>query len=196
MKVPELKMFACLAFVMPVFFSVMWIMSATIDGQWTFGVNSLSDMGISENAVSAFLFNFACIFTGLFGAVIGFGSVAYGKRTIKAGGILYIISMIFLSFVGVFTLHSSLHFFVASTYGVFFALSVVVSSVSDWKLSWYFYFDAVFIVAGLIIVFTQVFAMWEAIMVIAAMVWTLVIGYKMIKREETLYSEDPSFRIL
>ena len=195
MKVPELKMFAYLAFIMPVFFSIMWIMSATIDGHWTFGVNSLSDMGISENSVSAFLFNFACIFTGLFGAVIGLGSVFYGRKTIKAGGILYVISMLFLSMVGVFTLHSPLHFYVASSYGVFFALSVVVSSISDWKLSWYFYFDLVFIIGGLIVVFTQVFALWEAVMVIAAMVWTLVIGYKMIIREETLYSEEPSVKL-
>ena len=196
MKVPELKVFAYLAFIMPVFFAVMWIMSATIDGHWTFGVNSLSDMGISDNAVSAFLFNFACIFTGLFGAVIGFGSVAYGRRTIKTAGILYIISMLFLSLVGVFTLHSPLHFFVASSYGVFITLSLLVTSVSDWKLSWYFYLDLVIIVGGLIVVLTQEFAVWEAIMVIAALIWTLVIGYKMIIREETLYSEEPSFKIL
>ena len=192
MKIPELKVFAYLAFAMPVFFAVMWILSATIDGKWTFGVNSLSDMGISENAVSAFLFNFACIVTGLFGAAIGFGSFAYGKKTIRAGGVLYIIAMLFLSLVGVFTLPHTMHYIVASSFGVFLAISVVVSTVSDWKLSWYFYFDAVFIVAGSIIVATQVFAVWEALMVIASMIWTAVIGYKMIIRDDALYSEEPS----
>ena len=192
MKIPELKVFAYLAFIMPAFFAVMWIVSATIDGKWAFGVNSLSDMGISENAVSAFLFNFGCIVTGLFGAIIGLGSFIYGRKTVRAGGALYIISMVFLSFVGVFTLHSSLHEFVASSFGVFFALSIVTSSISDWKLSWYFYFDVAFMVIGIIIITTQVFEVWEPLLVIASMIWTLVIGYKMIRHEETLYSNGPA----
>ena len=195
MNVPGLKMFAYLAFIMPLFFFVIWILSATIDGEWAFGVNSLSDMGISENAVSAFLFNFGCITTGIFGAIIGFGMFAYGKRTIKYGGMLYIISMIFLAFVGVFTLPQTMHYVVASSYGAFFALSVVVSTPSDWKVSWYLYFDIVFIVAGIIIVSTQVFAVWEAVMVIAACIWTFVLGYKML-RENTLFSDGPNLKIV
>lgn len=192
MRVPPLRTTAYLAFIMPVFFSLMWIMSATIDGKWAFGVNSLSDMGISENAVSAFLFNFGCIMTGIFGSMIGFGMYTYGKKTVSVGGLFYIISMIFLALVGVFTLNIfPMHFTVASTFGVMFAVSVVTISVSDWKLSWYFYFDIIFMVAGTIVIVTQPFAVWEAIAVIGAMVWTVIIGYKMMKREEQLYGETP-----
>ena len=195
MKVPGLRFFITLTIVMPIFFSIMWILSASIDGKWAFGVNSLSDMGISENAISAFLFNFGCIVTGLFGSFIGFGMFAYGKRTMKYAGILYIISMIFLAFVGVFTLPQRMHYIVASSYGIFFALSVVVATPSDWKLSWYLYFDIIFIIFGLIIVGTQTFPVWEAVMVIAAMVWTVVLGYKMFK-EDALFSDEPNLRIV
>lgn len=195
MKVPGPKFFIYLTVIMPIFFSIMWILSASIDGKWTFGVNSLSDMGISENAVSAFLFNFGCIITGLFGSFIGFGMFAYGKRTIKYAGILYTISMIFLAFVGVFTLPQTMHFVVASSYGIFFALAAAVTTPSDWKVSWYLYFDIVFIVIGLIMVSTQPFPVWEAVMVIAAMVWTVVFGYKMSK-EYILFSEEPDLKIM
>ena len=192
MKTPGLRFFAYLAFIMPLFFAVMWILSATTDGEWAFGVKSLSDMGISENPLSAFLFNFACIFTGLSGTVIGFGSFAYGKRTMRIGGVLYMISMVFLAMVGVFTLPQTMHYIVASSFGIIFALSVLVSSVSDWKCSWFFYFDIAFIIAGAIIVGTQPFPVWEAIMVIGAMLWTAVLGYKMLIRVDELFSDVPA----
>ena len=195
MEIPKLKVFAYLAFIMPAFFTIMWILSATIDGSWTFGINSLSDMGISENPTSAFLFNFGCMVTGILGVLIGFGMFAYGKRTNKAGGLLYIVSMVFLALVGVFTLPQTMHYVVATSYGLFFGISVVVSSVSDWKLSWYPYFDLVYIVFSVIVVSTQVFEMWEPIMVIAAMVWTVIIGYKMI-REESLFNEEPDLGLV
>ncbi len=195
MEIPKVKVFAYLAFIMPIFFSTMWILSATMDGRWTFGVNSLSDMGISENATSAFLFNFGCIFTGIFGAMIGFGMFAYGRRTNKASGLLYIVSMIFLALVGVFTLPQTMHYVVATSYGLFFGLSVLVSSVSDWRLSWYPYFDIVYIVFSIIVVGTQVFEMWEPIMVIAAMFWTVITGYKMM-HEKGLYDEEPNLRLV
>lgn len=196
MKMPELKVFEYLAFIMPVFFAVMWILSATIEGKWTFGVNSLSDMGVSENAVSAFLFNFGCIAAGLGGFVIGIGTYAYGKRTLKIGGLIAALSFIFLSLVGVFTLNTfSMHSFVASTFGVLLFISMVLSSVSDFRVSWYLYFDIPFIIAVAIIVLTQPFAVWEAITVIGAMVWILMLGYKMHIRDDRLFGDEPNLRV-
>ena len=192
MKIPELRTFAYLAFAMPLFFAVMWILSATIDGEWTFGVNSLSDMGISDDPLSAFLFNFGCIATGFFGMIIGLGMFAYGKRTVRAGGILYTISTFFLALIGVFTLPQTMHYVVASTAGLVFSMSVVVTSPSDWKVSWYLYFDIVFMITSLIVMFTQIFVIWEPIMVIASMIWTASIGYRMLIHDSELYGEEPN----
>lgn len=196
MKMPELKVFEYLAFVMPVFFAVMWILSATIDGKWTFGVNSLSDMGISENAISAFLFNFGCIVTGLGGFVINMGAFAYGKKMLKIGSLIAAASFIFLSLVGVFTLNIfSAHRFVASTFGVLLFISIVVSSVSDFKVSWYLYFDIPFIIAIAVIVLTQPFAVWEAITVIGAMIWIMMLGFKMHIHDDRLFGDEPRLRV-
>ena len=196
MKMPELKVFEYLAYIMPVFFAVMWVLSATIDGKWTFGVNSLSDMGISENAVSASLFNFGCVVAGLGGFVIEIGAFAYGKRTLKIGSLIAAMSFIFLSLVGVFTLNIfSIHSFVASTFGVLLFISIVVSSVSDFKVSWYLYFDIPFIIAIATVVLTQPFEVWEAITVIGALIWILVLGYKMHVHDDRIFSDEPKLKV-
>lgn len=192
MRSPPLKMFGYVALAAPVFFAIMWISSAATDGAWQFGVLSLSDMGISKNPLSAFLFNFGCIATGICGVFIGFGMFAYGKRTLKAGGIIYMAGMFFLSLVGVFTLDNyPAHEFVASTFGMVSSVAVLVSSVGDWRLSWYIYADVFLIVFSTMQVITQPFAVWEAFITIAAMIWIFIMGIKMLRHEEALFMDAP-----
>lgn len=189
MKIPELKVFGYLAVVVPLLFIVLWILSATIDGSWQFGVNSLSDMGISDNAVSAFLFNFGCMITGILGMIFGAGMIAYGKRTLKVGGVMYIIGMVFLSLVGVFTLDNyDMHRFVATTFSAVSGLAIVVCSVSDWKVSWYLYVDVVLIGFSIIVFMTTHFEMWEPLITIASMIWVFIQGIKMLRKEEELFN--------
>ena len=96
MRFPGLRIIGYIAIAAPLLFVTLWISSATIDGSWQFGVNSLSDMGISDNAVSAFLFNFGCMVTGILGMIAGAGMIVYGKKTLKVGGGMYIIGMLFM----------------------------------------------------------------------------------------------------
>ncbi len=192
MRIPPLKVFGYVALAAPVFFAVMWIASATTDGAWQFGVLSLSDMGISKNPLSAFLFNFGCIATGICGMFIGFGMFTYGKKTLKTGGIIYMAGMFFLSLVGVFTLDNyQAHEFVASTFGLVASAAVLVSSVSDWRLSWYIYADVFLIVFSAIQVIAQPFAVWEAFITITAMIWIFIMGIKMLKHESVLFTDTP-----
>jgi hypothetical membrane protein len=196
MKFPELRCIIPLTVIMPIFFATMWILSATIDGKWTFGVNSLSDMGISENAVCAFLFNFGCVVAGLGGFVISLATFAYGKKTLRFGGIVAAVSFLFLSLVGVFTLNTfEAHSFVASTFGVLLFISIVLSSVSDYKVSWYLYFDIPFIVTVAAVVLTQPFPLWEAITVIGSLIWIMVLGYKMHVHDDRLFGDEPRLRL-
>jgi len=189
MRFPELRIIGYIAIAAPLLFVTLWISSATIDGSWQFGVNSLSDMGISDNAVSAFLFNFGCMITGILGMVAGAGMVVYGKRTLRAGGAMYIIGMLFLSLVGVFTLDNyDMHRFVATTFSVMSGLAIVVSSVSDWKVSWYLYADIVLIGFSVVVFVTTQFEMWEPLITIASMIWALILGIKILRNEERLFN--------
>ena len=196
MEFPELRRIIPLTVIMPIFFATIWILSATIDGRWTFGVNSLSDMGVSENALSAFLFNFGCIVAGLGGFVISIATFAYGKGTLRVGGAVAAAGFFFLSLVGVFTLDIyPIHSFVASTFGVLLFVSIVVSSISDYRISWYLYFDIPFIIVMIVIVLTQPFAVWEALTVIGAMMWILVLGYKMCVKNDELFGDEPVLKV-
>ena len=192
MKIPKLRIFGYIAMAAPLLFVVLWILSASIDGSWRFGVNSLSDMGISDNAVSAFLFNFGCMITGILGMIVGFGMIMYGRRTLKAGGAIYIVGMLFLSLVGVFTLDNySKHYFVASTFSIVSGLGVLVSSFSDWKVSWYLYADIILIAFAAIVIMTTPFETWEPLATIASMIWVFIMGTKMIRNEEKLFTDEP-----
>ena len=195
MRIPELRIFGYVATVVPLLFTLLWILSASIDGSWKFGVNSLSDMGISDNAVSAFLFNFGCIATGISGIMgmfVGFGLFEYGRRTLKVGGIIYIIGMLFLSLVGVFTLDNfNMHFIVATTFSVAGGIGIVVSSISDWKVSWYLYADVFLIATAVIFALTTQFEMWEPVATIASITWVFITGIKMLRNEERLFTDRP-----
>ena len=192
MRFPELKMFGYIAMAAPVLFVVVWMMSATFDGSWRFGVNSLSDLGISDNAVSAFLFNFGCMTTGILGMIVGFGLFEYGRRTLKVGGVIYIIGMLFLSLVGVFTLDTyDAHYFVASTFSLIIGVGVFVSSLSDWKVSWYLYADVVLMAFTAIIVLVTPFETWEPVATITSMIWIFIMGIKMLRNEEELFTGTP-----
>ena len=192
MRFPELRIIGYIAIVAPLLFVTLWISSATIDGSWQFGVNSLSDMGISDNAVSAFLFNFGCMITGVLGMIVGAGLIVYGKRTLKVGGAVYIIGMLFLSLVGVFTLDNyDMHRFVATSFSVASGLAIVISSVSDWKVSWYLYTDITVIGFSITAFMVTHFEMWEPLITIASMIWVLILGIKILRKEEELFNITP-----
>ena len=71
------------------------------------------------------------------------------------------------------------------------SVAVLVSSVGDWRLSWYIYADVFLIVFSTMQVITQPFAVWEAFITIAAMIWVFIMGIKMLRHEEALFMDAP-----
>ena len=192
MKVPPLRFFSYIALVMPFVFVALWIASALVDGEWRFGYNSLSEMGISDDTVGAFLFNFACIISGISGIVFGFGIFAYGKSVIRLGGALFTISHLFLSLVGVFNLNfGDVHYFVASTFGLVLGISYVFLSLKDWGHWLYLIVDIVFITVCVVFTVDTPFTVWEPALIISAMVWIFIIGVKMYREEESMFGDTP-----
>ena len=194
MEFPELRYFGYTAIAASLIFPVMWIISATTDGSWTFGVDTLSDMGISDNPFSAFMFNFGCILMGLLGIAVGSAAFVYGKRTIRYGSLLYMFSMLSLFFVGVFTLNTDMHYVVATSFFVVCGMSVVVISISDFKISWYLYPDIVLIAVMVITIMTLEFEVWEPIYTICSLIWTFTFGIKMIEGDERLFRDTSPTR--
>ena len=194
MEFPELKFFGYTAIAASLIFPMMWFISATTDGSWTFCVNTLSDMGISDNAFSAFMFNSGCMIMGVLGMAVGLATFIYGKRTVRYGSLLYMLSMLSLFFVGVFTLHTDMHYVVATLFFLVCGISIIVISISDYKVSWYLYTDIVLIAVMAITMMTLEFAVWEPIYTICSLIWTFTFGIKMVVGDERLFSDVPQTR--
>lgn len=179
-KILPLKIPAALAIFIPPLFAVLWIASATIDGKWVFGVDSLSRMGISENVLSAALFNYGCIGTGAMGMVVGMGMAIHQDGFRRLKGVFYTAGMFFLMLVGVFPMSlGSIHYIVASIFGLCCLCALVCSMIANWGLGKYTEINGVLVVVSLILIATQPFALWEAILVIISLFWTMSQGLSM-----------------
>ncbi|AGI47695.1 Protein of unknown function (DUF998) [Thermoplasmatales archaeon BRNA1] len=164
----------------PIVFSVLWVLSATIDGDWTFGEDSLSRMGISENRIAAALFNGGCVFVGAMGFIVGIGIMSGKDPLSKPEGIAYSAGMVFLMLVGVFPMDlGTIHNTVATTFGVFVFIAILLASAVDYRNRDHPEIDVIVLAFTVIMLATQRFEVWEPLLVIATMVWTAVLGLKM-----------------
>ena len=178
-KILTARILTLLAVALPVFFAVMWVSSASTDGLWRFGEESLSRLGVSEDQVAAALFNGGCISAGTMGIILGLGTAANRKDFGFAAGIAYAAGMFFLVLVGVLPLTAGrIHYIVASFFGILMMISLILTAINDHRRRMHPEAEILFIVISLVLIATQRFAMWEALLVIIVMVWTALQGVK------------------
>ena len=156
------------------FFPAMWAIAAKLDGEWSFGHNSLSDMGVSSNPVTAIMFNVACIVTG---ALIMLYFYALAKKDDGggvAGAYIASISGFFLAMVGVFNLNTgAFHYFFATTFGLLTTTGVVFYTMRDInrRRGPQSVLTFTLLVIGLFVTLNYVFEIWEPIVVILGLIW-------------------------
>lgn len=166
-------------------FIIAWVCAASIDTAWQFGVNTLSEFGISDTDAKYF-FNYGCMITGAFVALFGFGQTVNAKNGgYSAGGIFFVIGGVLLALIGVVTMdvgNGNLHNYVAISAALFLFLGMIAVCAGNWKADRK-------IVAGITIVFAFVLvamavcydtAKLEAYGIILAMVWFLIESARMI----------------
>ncbi len=162
----------------------LWIASAIVDGNWVYGEKSLSDLGISENAIAAVLFNLACIFSGAMGMVHGHGWFYNCTGKCKIGGIFLALSGLFLALIGIFTLNAGfIHNLISFIMGVFACLAIAVGFVNDLlnKRIWYMAFTLTIAIIFLVSITCLDFNHNEPIIVSCSLLWIPVNGYKVSK---------------
>ena len=128
--------FAVIGLAAALLFAAVWIAAALLDPSWEFGVNTLSDMGVSDVQATAYLFNYGCIATGVLIVVYGLGKSKQDGRLGRASGYLVAAAGLFLALVGVFDKgfgDGTMHLAVAYPFFAFLALGVLVSIPCDWK---------------------------------------------------------------
>ena len=103
------------------------------DGNWTFNINTLSDLGISEDDFARMVFTVTCIIGGIFTAFFGFGKYMMKHGLDSASGFLLVLAGVLLIAVGLFNKETSVHIPVAMGYFLMMTAAIIVSLVADYR---------------------------------------------------------------
>ncbi len=179
------RTFALVGILAAILFAAIWIIAAHEDPSWTLGTNTLSDMGISDVEVTANLFNYGCVVSGLLLAVFGIGKATCETGANRTGGMLLIAAAMFFVCVGFVTKdvgNGNPHLLVAYLFFLFLVLGIVASTVGDWMEGR----GLTASVSSILIVFClgvsigSTLAMTEAVVVACALLWTILQGAKLL----------------
>ena len=100
---------------------------------WEFNVNTLSDLGISEDGFTASLFNWTCIIGGILMIIFGVGKALVKKDLDMVSAIFVAVAGLFLINVGIFTKGDNMHLFMAYTFFTLCIIGMFISGISDWN---------------------------------------------------------------
>lgn len=158
-------------------FCVLWMIAVFADPSWTFGENTISDLGISESETAKVAITIGCIITGAVMALFGIGKVWNGKSAIAAAGVFICMAGIFLALVGVFNKDvGDIHKFIAYLFFICATLGIVIGAIGDYKIG-----NSLFAATagGLVVIaFASYFILscagWEVISVICILAWFVI----------------------
>jgi hypothetical membrane protein len=166
-------------------FIFVWLSASSIDASWQFGVNTLSEFGVSKTD-ARYYFNFGCMITGALVIIFGYGRAKYANN---AGhvvcGILLALGGVLLALVGVFTMDSDWHKIIAVLAALLLFMAIIAGAAGNWVEG-----RKIFAGVGIVIVF-MLSAMcvaydipeFEAYGIILAMIWLLTESVNMLFSE-------------
>ncbi|MCQ2078989.1 MAG: DUF998 domain-containing protein [archaeon] len=160
-------------------FCIMWLACFQADGFWTWGVNSLSDFGVSATAAADY-FNYGCIVCGVLFAIYGVGKIHYARATgYQVSGIMFVLAGICFVMVGIFTKdfhHGDYHYFFAVLSFIFFTAALLAGAIQQ-------YYDGMVLPVGAAIIIlltvilmgmTFTFAEAEVWAAVAFLIWGII----------------------
>jgi hypothetical membrane protein len=163
-------------------FVIAWVCAASVDTAWQFGVNNLSEFGISDTDARLY-FNYGCILAGIIVAIFGAGRALNTENAgHTAGGAFIAVGGVFLALIGVFTMDSSLHNLVAVSAALFILMGIVAVTAGNWAADRKIIAGAGIVFVVFLSVMLLVFdvAELEAYGIILALVWFLIESVNMI----------------
>lgn len=103
MNYPSRKVCSYFGYAGAVVFFISWFTAVLLDGTWTFGTNTLSDLGISDKLGAVIAFNlFACICSASLWLVEVIGIIRTESGVGRLYGILAACAMVTLICIGIF----------------------------------------------------------------------------------------------
>lgn len=178
MRFTELERSSYILLTGVLFFACCWIAGVILDGSWTFGVNTMSELGISDT-FAKYLFLAGCVVTGLCISVYGYIESRETGTTLKEYAFyILILSSILLIGVGIFTMdYGIVHnifawLFFGSLY-VFMIIYMIYFVIKRYYSVAILTF-AILITGVLLIILTPL-AFIESVFVILFMAWMIII---------------------
>ncbi len=169
----------------PIVFAVMWALSAFTDGKWILFSDTLSYLGISDNAVSAALFNWGCIIMGALMIISSTLLIRTKDDLDDVFAVLIIVAGLFLAGVGVFDLDTGFpHNFSSGVFAVATFLAMVIFIYRDWKETKVYAYITIslMLISGIVLliylIFDTVPGFSQAVVIMSALVWSFVCGIK------------------
>ncbi len=165
-------------------FSVAWIIAVCGDAGWVLGENTVSDLGVSDVQLSADVFKYASIITGLLFFVFGIGKAVFEKDANRASGIMAIIAALALIGIGTYSKdfgNGNAHLFSAVVFFLFIAASAALSGYGDHRQRKTIpaAITVVLFTASLLALATCSFELAEVVIIACVMIWAAVQGIKL-----------------
>ncbi|MDR3074951.1 MAG: DUF998 domain-containing protein [Candidatus Methanoplasma sp.] len=165
-------------------FLIAWLCAASIDTAWEFGVNNLSELGISDTDAK-FYFNYGCMITGALVVIFGFGHAVTAKNAgHTAGGAFLAIGGVLLALVGLITMdsESDLHNYVAISAALFIFFALIAITAGNWAADRKIFAGIGIVIAFMLaaMVFVYDVAEFSAYGIILGMIWFLAESVRMI----------------
>ncbi|MEA4978108.1 MAG: DUF998 domain-containing protein [Methanomassiliicoccaceae archaeon] len=168
-------------------FAFCWMGAVLLDPSWTFGVNTMSELGISKTN-ARYLFLIGCLGTGICTCIYG-ALMAYSLKPMLLRSVFIILSVagIFLMGVGFFTMDTDLHIVFTAAFFISVALCMVIYALyvafaeENYLLGIY---TAVLIVVNVLLLLLTPLAFVEPVAVILFMIWILSINHSFFWNED------------
>ncbi len=181
-KIPSVVLFIGMAL-----FAFCWIGAVLLDPSWTFGVNTMSELGISETG-ARYLFLIGCAGTGMCTCIYG-ALMAHSLKPLFLRSVFIILSIsgLFLMGIGFFTMDTDLHIVFTAAFFISIALCMinyalyVAFAEENYLLAIY---TAILIVANILLLVLTPIAFVEPVAVILFMVWILSINHSFFLNED------------
>lgn len=170
---------ALLSTALVISFTVTWIAAVLIDGKWEFGVNMISDLGVSATNAH-YVFGWGAIVTGVLAASTGYVmSSMRGSLLDKAPFLLLVFAGVMLVLVGVFPEETAPHFPAAVSLFVAVWISMILLAVRDLRAGERLCgsVNAALAALNVILIIAVPIALYEALGAIIFMLWALMLAY-------------------
>ncbi len=127
--------FAVIGLLVAFAFAIVLVVAIDGDTAWIYGKNRLSDLGIFDVQLTAYLFNYGCIIFGTLLFVYGIGKAMYETLCNRASGCFVVIAAVFLILIDHIQsdfVNGNTHDTIAILFFLFLFISMVLSAIGDW----------------------------------------------------------------